>query len=69
VLLVALSVPSISSSSAETFPWISTTRFIFASSASERSSLRVSFAISSSRRSSLGAPGRAVGAEHLFQQR
>jgi len=32
VLLSALPDPSISSSSAETFPWISTTRFIFASS-------------------------------------
>ena len=33
------------------FPWISMTRFAFASSASARSSFRVSFAISSSRRS------------------
>src|ERR1039458_8841680 len=51
VLLGALSVPSISSNSAETFPWISTTRFIFASSASERSSLRCNPTISWSRRS------------------
>ena len=38
VLPLALSVPSISSNSAETFPWISMTCFAFTSSASARSS-------------------------------